>query len=336
LRSVAFLNNKGGVGKTTLSCNMAAYLAESKGQRVLVVDGDPECSATQLLLPDNVWEDLYSNRRDSTNRTLLKALRHIRAGESRVDLALHITKSKRFRCDVLAGHPNLSILEDTLSLSWDEFRQGEPGGARRSMWASTLSNELDYDVIIFDLASSLSALNRSVLLGSTHFITPMAADLLSLYALDNISAWIKTWSREYKRAVATLQDNSEDLAYVEHIPAQLPILSGYIGYTVLQYVTKASVGGLREVQAYDRYTRQVAERAMNLADYRAMTAHELDLGEVPNISSLIPLAQATHAPVADLTLDDGMRGAQASQQARYVERLNEIGTRLANNMGLET
>jgi hypothetical protein len=139
LPSVAFFNNKGGVGKTTLSCNMAAYLAKSRGLRVLVIDCDPQCNATQLLLKDEVWEELYGNRRESSNRTLLKALRHIRAGDSAVDLDLHIEHSERFGCDVLAGHPNLSILEDTLSLSWGEFRQGTPGGARRSMWALTVT-----------------------------------------------------------------------------------------------------------------------------------------------------------------------------------------------------
>ena len=56
--SLAFFNNKGGVGKTTLSCNMAFYFASAKGQRVLVIDCDPQCNATQLLLPDNIWEDL--------------------------------------------------------------------------------------------------------------------------------------------------------------------------------------------------------------------------------------------------------------------------------------
>lgn len=333
--SVAFFNNKGGVGKTTLSCNMAAYLAKSKGLRVLVIDCDPQCNATQLLLKDEVWEELYGNRRESSNRTLLKALRHIRAGDSAVDLDLHIEHSERFGCDVLAGHPNLSILEDTLSLSWGEFRQGTPGGARRSMWALTVSNGLDYDVIIFDLGPSLGALNRSVLLGSTNFVTPMAADLFSLYALDNISTWMKAWARDYTRAINSLEDVNDDLGLTQTVPREPSILSGYSGYTVQQYVTKNTGGKLRAVNAYDRYRKQIPERAMTLAAFRSPSAAELDLGVVPNMFSMVPLAQAKHAPVADLTPSDGVRGAQTSQQARYVERLDEIGERLARNLGLD-
>lgn len=335
--SLAFFNNKGGVGKTTLSCNMAFYFASAKGQRVLVIDCDPQCNATQLLLPDNIWEDLYGNRRESSNRTLLKALRHIRAGDSTIDLDVRIEHSERFQCDVLAGHPNLSILEDTLSLSWGEFRQGTPGGARRSMWAHTLSSKLNYDIIIFDLGPSLGALNRSVLLGSTHFITPMAADLFSLYALDNISTWIKGWSRDYNRAVEGLQDIGDETDLLENtLPSKLPILSGYVGYTVQQYVTKTAGGNLRAVQSYDRYKNQIPERAINLADFRATTAENLDLGVVPNMFSMIPLAQSKHAPVADLTQSDGLRGSQPSQQSKYVRRLDEIGERLTINLGLES
>jgi cellulose biosynthesis protein BcsQ len=335
LISLAFFNNKGGVGKTTLSCNMAYYLAHAMHQNVLVIDCDPQCNATQLLLPDDVWEDLYSNRRESSNRTLLKALRHIRAGDSTIDFDLRIERSERFACDVLAGHPNLSILEDTLSLSWGEFRQGTAGGARRSLWAYWLSRQLNYDVIIFDLGPSLGALNRSVLLGGTHFVTPMSADLFSLYALDNIGSWIRTWSRDYLRAVEGLQDTGIDADLAEYAPpTRLPILSGYIGYTVQQYVSKTARGTVRAVQAYDRYKKQIPERAMNLVPFQADTAADFDLGVVPNMFSMIPLAQSKHAPVADLTQADGLRGGQPNQQAKYVQRLTEIGERLAYNLGL--
>ena len=49
MRSVVFFNNKGGVGKTTLACNIAAQFA-GRGLRLLLVDCDPQCNSTQLIL----------------------------------------------------------------------------------------------------------------------------------------------------------------------------------------------------------------------------------------------------------------------------------------------
>jgi hypothetical protein len=50
--------------------------------------------------------------------------------------------------------------------------------------------------------------------------------------------------------------------------------------------------------------------------------------------SMIPLAQSSHAPIADLGREDGLRGAQFSQQERYVEQLEgifaEISRRIVN------
>jgi Mrp family chromosome partitioning ATPase len=51
-KSIAFFNNKGGVGKTTLLCNVAAYAAEEHGLKVLVIDADPQCNATQYMFDD--------------------------------------------------------------------------------------------------------------------------------------------------------------------------------------------------------------------------------------------------------------------------------------------
>lgn len=162
----------------------------------------------------------------------------------------------------------------------------------------------------------------------------MAADLFSLYALDNIGSWMKAWIRDYERAARTVSEENDDIMENGVLPKTPDVADGYVGYTVQQYVTKNTGGHLRSVNAYDRYRRQIPERAESLEQYRAERADDLDLGVVPNMFSMIPLAQAKHAPIADLTTADGVRGAQVNQQARYVKRLNEIGVRLAENLGL--
>jgi cellulose biosynthesis protein BcsQ len=331
--SLAFFNNKGGVGKTTLACNMASAIAKHDSSKVLVVDCDPQCNATQLLLTEEQWEKIYNNRKDSQKRTILRALRHIRVGDSEVDMDLDLVRSARFGVDVVPGHPSLSMVEDRLSASWIDFRGGDPGGARRSMWASTLISNSTYDYIIFDVGPSLGALNRCILLGSDRFVTPMAADLFSLYALDNIAEWIASWTREYERGFESLTERGEMNPSDWGICGEPRSKSAFAGYTVQQYVTKNSGGELRSVNAYDRYRRQIPERAEALSSLMAPGISDFDLGLVPNMFSMVPLAQTAHAPIRDLTPSDGLRGAQVNQQARYAEKLDDIASRLLENLG---
>jgi len=332
--SLAFFNNKGGVGKTTLACNMASFLSIEAELSVLVIDLDPQCNASQLLLSEVQWEKVYSNRRDSPRRTVLKSLRPIRAGDSDVDVEVEVLTSKRFKVDLVPGHPSLSTVEDRLSVSWVDFQAGDLGGARRSHWVATLATAMDYDLVIFDVGPSLGALNRCVLLASDRFVTPMAADLFSLYALDNISEWIASWTRDYDRGYRSLVDRKEFDPLEYGILEKPRTSTAFAGYTVQQYVTKNTGGKMRSVGAYDRYRKQIPERVRTLSSIQAPGVTDLDLGLVPNMFSMVPLAQAAHAPISNLLPADGVRGAQVSQHARYVEKLNEIGGRLAEQIGV--
>ena len=324
--AVAFFNNKGGVGKTTLACNFAAHAA-SAGHRTLIVDLDPQCNSTQLTIADEQWEELYESPEVSEKSTIMGLLRPIRAGDSTLDMnAWNVVSSKRFGVDVLPGHPSLSIFEDILSDAWVRFRGGRCGGARKTMWLRTLREELsnDYDTIVVDVSPSLGAINRSALVGSDSFVTPMAADLFSLYALDNISLWFDRWLKDYESGYANAKAEMDSTDYGELLPEALPIARGFIGYTVQQYVSRASGGEIRQIEAYDQHRREIPERADRLVELSMLSTDAIEIGTVPNMFSMIPLAQGQHAPIADLDREDGLRGAQFSQQERYAEQLNEI------------
>ncbi len=53
MESIAMFNNKGGVGKTTLLCNLAAYLCKARQKKVLVIDADPQCNSTTYALDED-------------------------------------------------------------------------------------------------------------------------------------------------------------------------------------------------------------------------------------------------------------------------------------------
>ena len=237
--------------------------------------------------------------------------------------------------DVLAGHPSLSRAEDHLSRAWIDLRGQQVGGARRTNWLSTLRSALPHDLVVIDLGPSLGALNRSALVGCSHFMTPVAADLFSLYALENIGEWIKEWVKEYEDSMSRTREKNPTAKTLLGLPATADLQTGYIGYSIQQYVARKSGGEIRPTAAYDRYKAQIPDRASQLKELSAADATSFELGVVPNMFSMVALAQNSHAPIAALEPRDGVRGAQGYQQARYAEDLNVIFAKIAANMGVE-
>ena len=66
---ITLFNHKGGVGKTTLTANIAFALAEM-GKSVLLVDSDPQCSLTSYLLPDDTVDDLLEESSEHNGQTI--------------------------------------------------------------------------------------------------------------------------------------------------------------------------------------------------------------------------------------------------------------------------
>ena len=317
---------------------MAYHLSQNLKMRVLFVDLDPQCNATQLLISDDQWEAIFAKQTNiNDRRTVLYALSNVRRGDSGIEGGYEVTRSDRFELDVLPGHPSLALLEDTFSSSWEAFQTGDLGGARRTHWVSQLiATAGEYDIVIVDVGPSLGALNRTVVIGSDYFVTPTAADLFSLFALENIGAWIQTWSKRYARGMEQVREAFEKEAD-ETLPKYGGLNATYLGYTIQQYVTKARGGELRDVHAYDRYKRQIPTKAKKLATavgtpVKPGRVDRFNLGIVPHMFSMVPLAQAHHAPIASLTQADGLRGAQFNQQSRYAEQLDEIGKRLSQRL----
>jgi cellulose biosynthesis protein BcsQ len=345
MKVLSFFNNKGGVGKTTLTCNLAAHLAK-QGLRIVVVDVDPQCNATILTLGEDRAAPLYWNDEPSEERSrttnLWSVLEPIELGEATVSQVVSPipAESNRFGFDLVPGHPRVSIIEDRLSQAWRDAIGGDVGGLRRTNWVVTLAHQLSrhYDLMILDLGPSLGSLNRTALLGSDYFVTPMGADVFSILGLRNISSWLREWTDAYSRGVTNCERTSPGSIARFNLATDLPILHGFAGYTVQAYIAKFKKGEKRPTKAFERVTSSFAsEVESNLAAFfvPGMTMQQSLLGEVPNMYSLVPLAQTANAPIIDLKSSDGLVGSHYNQAKRYVGILGGVAAALARNLKLE-
>jgi chromosome partitioning protein len=160
-RIVAIANQKGGVGKTTTAVNLAVSLAQS-GQRVLLIDLDPQGNATSGLMSEPIKSDTIYN--SLVNHT---------------PLAQVIRESR----------PLLSLAPASTDLVGAEIELATMEGRERRL-KTQLSEEADkYNFVLIDTPPSLGLLTLNALVAADSALVPMQCEY---YALEGLSSLLST------------------------------------------------------------------------------------------------------------------------------------------------
>jgi cellulose biosynthesis protein BcsQ len=166
-KRVAIFNHKGGVGKTTLTLNVAAALGYL-GKKVLLVDSDPQCNLTAYLLEDKIVDDLLDHSDDDGGETLWSALKPIVEADVNVQ-AIPVKELNIKNLYLLPGDIRLNAFEAELNQLWADCVlrkiKGFRGTAALSAIVNDVAAELDADFVFFDSGPNIGPLNRSILFG---------------------------------------------------------------------------------------------------------------------------------------------------------------------------
>ncbi len=305
MKSIGFFNNKGGVGKTTLLCNLAASLSIKHNKKVLVIDADPQCNASAYLLPE---ENLQEILMDDQHFSIDSFYEPIRRGRGYPNNLPTIVRSDRFRVDLIVGDPKLSIREDLLATDWAATRNGDPRGFQTTYAIKELISRLNqYDYILVDMGPSLGALNRSVLLAVDYFLMPLSVDIFSMMAVENIIKSLDSWKNALEDAVE--RHNREEGEYFQIADQNVCWNLNFAGYVMQQYRAKTKDGIRQAVGAFERIIFKQKEEIEQLCRFFDVEPSAAELGEIPTLSSVVPLSQQAHAPIFDLGAKDGVVGA---------------------------
>jgi chromosome partitioning protein len=162
---LAVANQKGGVGKTTTSVNLAAALGQA-GRRVLLVDLDPQGNATMGSGVDK--------------RTVGRTVYHVVLGLS--ELATVRTRAERGGYDLVPANRELAGAEVELV---------ELPGRETRLKAALERVQGDYDFILIDCPPSLSLLTVNALTAAQRVLIPMQCEYYALEGLSDLVATIK-------------------------------------------------------------------------------------------------------------------------------------------------
>ncbi|MCE9201936.1 ParA family protein [Parabacteroides merdae] len=333
--SIAIFNNKGGVGKTTLICNLASYLKLKLNKRVLVIDADPQCNASIYVTKDDDLEKIYSNIK---TKTIYDIIRPLQRGSDYIETSnIPILTNQSFGFDIVLGDTRLSLSEDFLSSDWIDGQSGSPRGLKTTFLFKDLLQKLKdrYDYIFFDVGPSLGAINRNVLLSCDFFIIPMSSDIFSLKAIDNISESLNKWKQLVDDGLKKYQNESEGESYTiggDNISVNLK----FLGYIYQQYVTKTNKDGeKRPVKAFDSIIKKMSKTLSSKLEKfytPSLNEEKLLIGEIPTLNSLIPLSQIAHKPIFTLSGNDGVVGAHFSKVREYESVIRYISENIRKNL----
>lgn len=178
-RKLAVANQKGGVGKTSTSINIAGALAD-KGHKALAVDTDPQGYLTRTLgLIEN-----YNTQEP--------------------DLADAFEEPTEHRLEnLILSHPEFDVLPaniDMFTVQQNLIAAGWKPRERLSMLFDQLDS-LEYDFVIVDAPPSLGVINDNVLLACGDLIVPVEAMETSVHALDILLNQVETLEERYQTTI---------------------------------------------------------------------------------------------------------------------------------------
>jgi cellulose biosynthesis protein BcsQ len=321
---ISLFNHKGGVSETTTTFNLGWMLAR-KRPRVLIVDCDPQCNLTGMVLGFEHLENANSIEGTKNGNPLNIKEALAPAFESRPSLVKPVDCVKvpgNDRLLLLPGHIGLAEYEVTLGIAQElsgsiVTLRNLPGSLRYLI--DRTAEKYKVDIVLIDMSPSLGAVNQNLLTTSDFFLVPMHPDYFSIMAIESLASVLPKWQK-WSEAAKTLQVLRE---------AEYPfpdINPRFLGYVIQKYRPRG--GGAPSI-AFQQWIDQVEEdiKIKLLPVLRASNMMMpdnvyLDAGfkpyepllRMPDFSSLIARSQEHQVPVFELT------DAQLHQAGIVLER----------------
>lgn len=325
---IAFFNNKGGVGKTSLVYHLA-WMYFDLGLRVVAADLDPQANLTSAFLDEDRLEEIWDGNPLQNYNTIFRCVKPLLSGIG--DIASPNLEKIDDGLGLLIGDLQLSGFEDELSSQWSDCLDRKERAFRviSAFWRILNQAALNHnaDVVLVDLGPNLGAINRAALIASDYIVVPLAPDLFSLQGLKNLGPTVRRWREEWQERIP--KNPALDLVLPKGKMEP-------IGYVILQHGVRFD----RPVKAFQRwieriphiYNTEVLKKEDEPLTTSSRDPHRLAL--LKHYQSLMPMAQESHKPIFHLKPADGAIGAHVSAVKNVYIDFNNLAYNIANETEL--
>ena len=324
---LAFFNNKGGIGKTSMIYHVAWMFAD-QGLRVIAADLDPQANLTAAFLDEDRLEQVLSDPEHP--QTIFGCLNPLKRGTG--DIAPPHVEIISEKLGLILGDMALSSFEDQLSDVWPRCMDGDERSFRviSAFWRTlqNASKTHGADVVVVDLGPNLGAINRAALIATDYIVVPLGPDLFSLQGLENLGPALRRWRQEWQERLK--RNPAADLA--------LPLGTIQpIGYMVVRNSVRLD----RPVKAYDRWIAKIpGTYRRSILDTPIVGGLTIEndqncIARLKDYRSLMPLAQEARKPMFFLKPADGALGAHTAAVAEAYRDFRTLAKKIAHGIGVD-
>jgi chromosome partitioning protein len=327
MKTVAFFNNKGGVGKTSLVYHLAWMFSEL-GHRVVAADLDPQANLTSMCLEEEKLVEIWQG---NPRPTVFSAIAPLTKGVGEVTLQELQQVSNTF--SLIVGDLELSSFEDDLSANWSRALDRDERAFRVTTAFSRIVAQagatFNADLALIDVGPNLGAINRSALISADYVVIPAAPDLFSVQGLENVGprlvAWREQWQERKNKAPI-------DLNFALPNGEMRPI--GYV-------VSRHSVRDGRQVKAFRKWLDKLPSIYREKVDCSqpddvsiSIDTDDRCLAQLKDYRSLMPMAQEVRKPMFLLKPADGAIGGHQGAVRDCFSDFNDLANIIGQRIGL--
>lgn len=229
--TVALMNMKGGVGKSTLTANLGWYCAYHENMRVLLVDLDPQFNLSQYVLGTAGYEKHLAQNKGTVLNIFEQAMPSggSKGKRKRLEPETVISKVKSWR-----DGSRIDLVPSELSLSWTLKNPTTKEQLLKNFLAEVRGN---YDLVLIDCAPTESILTIATYLATDHVLVPVKPEFLSVIGLPLLVRSIDEFEEHYQESVNVLGvvfNASTDKPEHERSRSQVRKVAGDNGWEVFK------------------------------------------------------------------------------------------------------